>query len=94
MAAADLARADGDAVHASAWADHAITLFRRLGDRRGETYAQLALGALQRDLDNLPRARRLAQLALDTSENLDDGDLAASARRLLGWRDQHSPATV
>jgi non-specific serine/threonine protein kinase len=83
MAAADLAAADDDTPRAAAWADHAITLFRRLQDRRGEAYAQLALGALQRDRGNLARAGRLARLALNTSENLGDPELVARARELL-----------
>jgi hypothetical protein len=83
MAAADLAAADEDTPRAAAWADHAITLFRRLQDRRGEAYAQLALGAFQRDRGNAARARRLARLALDTSESFDDPELVAKARELL-----------
>ncbi len=83
MAAADLAAADDDTPRAAAWADHAITLFRRLQDRRGEAYAQLALGSLQRDRGNVGRAGRLARLALNISESLDDPELVAMARELL-----------
>jgi predicted ATPase/DNA-binding SARP family transcriptional activator len=83
MAAADLAAADDDVPRAAAWADHAITLFRRLQDKRGEAYAQLALGALQRDRGNVARAGRLARLALNTSEKLNDPELVGRASELL-----------
>ena len=84
-AGADLAANTGDGRVAVSWADEAVAIFRRLGDRPGLTHAHLAQGSALGNRGVLDQAEDVLAAALSSSRALDDEALQARALQLLGF---------
>ena len=82
--AAELSADQGDAREAPGWAQRAITIFRRAGDRRGQATAQRALGSALLNSGQIERADRSTQDAIHTFDDLGDVRDGLEARYLRG----------
>ena len=82
--AADLAADQGDARQAPGWAERAITIFRRAGDRHGEATAQCARGSALLNRGQTKRADRVIQGAIQTFDDLGAVQDGLIARYLRG----------
>jgi predicted ATPase/DNA-binding SARP family transcriptional activator len=82
--AADLSADHGDAREAPGWAERAITIFRRAGDRRGQATAQRALGSGLLNSGQIERADRVTQGAIQILDDLGDVQGGLRARYLRG----------
>ena len=82
--AAELAAEQGDARETPGWAQRAITIFRRAGDRRGEATGQCALGSALLNRGQIERADRVIQGAIQTFDDLGDVQDGLRARYLRG----------
>jgi len=85
IAAAHLARDDGDPAAGRNLAEEAVAMNRTVGDRRGGGRAVLWLGACFADEREFERARQLFEEAARLSTDAGDDVNALFANRLLAW---------